>query len=411
MTGSGPGSPPRFIPGTGGESVHTDLSPETTSKRTLWHAVLVALATGLAYLPFALTVPILPGYVTGTLHGGPAEVGAVVGGYAITALLCRPLFGALLNRIGARKLTVAGTVVITLATVSYPLAGSIPALIGLRLVMGIGMGAMLAATMVWPVQLVAKDRQSWALGLGGTVVYVALGMGAPLGTLLDHALSTTTVFVIAGLAALLAVPIACVVPEVRVPPKSADDAPAPARAILGTALPSGALAFAAFGFAAVASFSVAVLNSRGIAGGAAVVTGYSLTIVLLRLSSGWIRWEPTRPGPLASLFVVEAVGVVLIGLADGLWLAVLGGVLVGVGMWQIYPMLGLFVVRSVSERQRATALSTFGACFTVGIAAGSGMLGLIAAAVGYRVMFFVCAACIGLGLFLGVTAARVARIG
>lgn len=393
--------------------MRTESEPdiETTDKRSVRLALLISLATGIGYLPFALTIPILPGYVTGRLHGGPAEVGAVVGGYALTSLLSRPVSGVLMNRLGARALTIGGTVLTTLATVCYPLAGTITELIGLRLLVGVGMGVMLAATGVWPVQLVAKDRQSWALGLGGAVNYVAIGVGAPLGTLIEHLLGTAITFVIAGLIALLVIPIALYVPEVRLPPKKDRTGIEPGRALLGTALPSIALIFTAFGFAAVTSFAVAKFNDLGIAGGAAVVTAYSLTVVLLRIAGTWIRWEATRPAALAGLFLVEALGVALIGVSDGLGVGVIGGVLIGVGMWQIYPVLGLFVVRSVSERQRATALSTFGACFTAGLAAGSGALGLVAQATGYPVMFLVCAACVCLGLLVAVAAARVARIG
>ncbi|MEU4115422.1 MFS transporter [Kitasatospora sp. NPDC028055] len=384
---------------------------ETTDKRSVRHALLISLGSGIGYLPFALTIPILPGLVTGPLHGGPAEVGAVVGGYALTALLARPVSGALMNRLGARALTIGGALLTTLATVCYPLAGSVAQLVGLRMLVGIGMGVMLAATGVWPVQLVAKDRQSWALGLSGTVIYVAIGVGAPLGTLVEHLVGTTATFVIAGLLALPVIPIALSVPEVRVPAKSAERAGIErGRALLGTVLPSIALVFTAFGFAAVSGFAVAKFDALGVAGGAAVVTAYSLTVVLLRVASTWIRWEATRPVALAALFLVEALGVALIGLSDGLGAGVIGGVLTGVGMWQIYPVLGLFVVRSVGERQRATALSTFGACFTVGLAAGSGSLGLVAEATGYRTMFLVCAACVGLGLLVAVAAARVARI-
>jgi predicted MFS family arabinose efflux permease len=316
-----------------------------------------------------------------------------------------------MNRLGARALTIGGTVLTTLATVCYPLAGSIAELIGLRLLVGVGMGVMLAATGVWPVQLVAKDRQSWALGLGGTVNYLAIGLGAPLGTLIDHLVGTANTFVIAGLIALLVIPIALCVPEVRFSPKTERTGIEQGRALLGTVLPSVALIFTAFGFAAVSSFAVAKFNALGIAGGAAVVTAYSLTVVLLRIAGTWIRWEATRPVALAGLFLVEALGVALIGVSDGLGVGVIGGVLIGVGMWQLYPVLGLFVVRSVSARQRATALSAFGACFTVGLAAGSGSLGLVAQAAGYQVMFLVCAACVGLGLLVAVAAARVARIG
>ncbi|MGW4286926.1 MFS transporter [Streptomyces sp. NPDC004673] len=393
--------------------MRTGLEPsepevETTDKRSLRHALLISLASGIGYLPFALTIPVLPGHVTGHLHGGPAEVGAVIGGYALTSLLSRPVSGALMNRLGARALTIGGTVLTSLATVCYPLAGSIAELIALRMLVGVGMGVMLAATGVWPVQLVAKDRQSWALGLGGTVNYVAIGVGAPLGTVIEHLVGTASMFVISGLIALLVIPLALCVPEVRFAPKAERADIEQGRALLGTALPSLALIFTAFGFAAVSSFAVAKFNSLGVAGGAAVVTAYSLTVVLLRVAGTWVRWEATRPVALAGLFLVEALGVALIGVSDDLGTGVIGGVLVGLGMWQIYPVLGLFVVRSVSERQRAAALSTFGACFTVGLAAGSGSLGLVAQATGYQTMFLVCAACVGLGLLVAVASARVA---
>ncbi|WEP00986.1 MFS transporter (plasmid) [Streptomyces sp. FXJ1.172] len=393
--------------------MQTELEPEaeTTDKRSVRHALLIALANGIGYLPFALTIPILPGYVTDRLHGGPAEVGAVITAYALTSLLSRPVSGALMNRLGARALTIGGTVLTTLATVCYPLAGSIAELIALRLLVGVGMGVMLAAAGVWPVQLVGKDRQSWALGLSGTVNYVAIGLGAPLGTLTENLVGTASTFVIAGLIALLVIPIALCVPEVRFPPKAERTGIEQGRALLGTVLPSVALIFTAFGFAAVSSFAVAKFNALGISGGAAVVTAYSLTVVLLRIAGTWIRWEAKQPVALAGLFLVEALGIVLIGVSHGLGVGVLGGVLIGVGMWQIYPVLGLFVVRSVSERQRATALSAFGACFTAGLAAGSGCLGLVAQATGYQVMFLVCAACVVLGLLVAVAAARVARIG
>ncbi|MFK4107815.1 MFS transporter [Streptomyces sp. NPDC002176] len=393
--------------------MRTGLEPsepavETTDKRSLRHALLISLASGIGYMPFALTIPVLPGHVTDHLHGGPAEVGAVIGGYALTSLLSRPVSGALMNRLGARALTIGGTVLTSLATVCYPLAGSIAELIALRMLVGVGMGVMLAATGVWPVQLVAKDRQSWALGLGGTVNYVAIGVGAPLGTVIEHLVGTASMFVISGLIALLVIPLALCVPEVRLAAKTERADIEQGRALLGTALPSVALIFTAFGFAAVSSFAVAKFNSLGVAGGAAVVTAYSLTVVLLRVAGTWIRWEATRPVALAGLFLVEALGVALIGVSDDLGTGVIGGVLVGLGMWQIYPVLGLFVVRSVSERQRATALSTFGACFTVGLAAGSGSLGLVAQATGYQTMFLVCAACVGLGLLVAVASARVA---
>lgn len=379
-----------------------------TGKQSVRYALWISLATGIGYLPFALTISVLPGYVTGRLHGGPAEVGWVISSYALTSLLFRPVSGALMNRLGARVLTVGGAVLTMLATVGCAWAGSITLLVLLRLLVGMGIGVMQTATGIWPVQLVAEDRQNWALGLGGTANYLALGLGAPLGTLVARLVGTGNAFVVAGLITLLVVPIACYVPEVRVPRKREQPGARRGRTLLGIALPSVALVFTALGFAAVTSFVVAKYDQIGVSGGAAVVTAYSLTVVVLRIASTWIRWEVTRPTTLAALFMVEAAGIALIGMSNSLALGVIGGVLTGVGMWQIYPTLGVLVVRSVSEAQRPAALSIFGACFTVGVAVGSGSLGVVAQVFGYEVMFDVCAACVLVGLLVAITASRMA---
>ena len=53
----------------------------------------VFLAALLAFLAIGAALPVLPAYVRGPLHAGDVSVGIVVGAFALTAVVCRPLAG------------------------------------------------------------------------------------------------------------------------------------------------------------------------------------------------------------------------------------------------------------------------------------------------------------------------------
>ena len=79
-------------------------APSTRARRT-GHGALAARHPGiaasagvfsaalLAFLAIGAALPVLPGYVRGPLHSGDLAVGIVVGAFALTAVVCRPLAG------------------------------------------------------------------------------------------------------------------------------------------------------------------------------------------------------------------------------------------------------------------------------------------------------------------------------
>src|SRR6476646_12055404 len=84
----------------------------------------VFLAALLAFLAIGAALPVLPGYVRGPLHGSDLAVGIVVGAFAITAVICRPLAGREADRRGRRVVLVAGALAMAIGGALYLLAGS-----------------------------------------------------------------------------------------------------------------------------------------------------------------------------------------------------------------------------------------------------------------------------------------------
>ena len=102
----------------------------------------VFVAALLAFLAIGAALPVLPGYVRGPLHASDLEVGIVVGAFAITSVVCRPLAGRQADRRGRRIVLVAGSSAMALGGTLYLLSGSVPSLVAARLVVGAGEGAV-----------------------------------------------------------------------------------------------------------------------------------------------------------------------------------------------------------------------------------------------------------------------------
>lgn len=391
-------------------TISTNAPPEPSSPPipTRWRGHLFAAfaAVGLVYVAVGFTIPVLPTHVTAGLGGDASDVGWVMGSYALTAVCARPVFGFYLNRAGTRQVVLLGSILVGLASLLCIGAESVGALIACRLLLGVGLGAVLSAATIWMVALAPSDRQGWAMGMVGTINYLVLAVGAPFGRLLAEFAGMTTTFVIAGTAPLLAAPLVFAVPDHHEQRPTAVQEPQRRGApLIAATLPGIALTLAAFGHAGIISFSPIALQERGVDDASVVITAFAVTMVITRLFGAKIRWDFTSPRGMAVIFGAEVLGMLLLSVTHGVFAGALVGVLVGVGMSQIYPALGLLVLRAAGPQQRGPALASYGAFMNIGISAGNGMLGALAASTEYTGVFIATAALITLGLFVGAHAA------
>jgi MFS family permease len=163
---------------------------------------------------------------------------------------------------------------------------------------------------------------------------------------------------------------------------------------------------ATLGYAAVASFIVLHLDERGIGHGAAVFTAFALSVVAIRLIGGWLpdRFGASRTAAAAA--AVEAVGLVVIALAQSIAVAILGAVAMGAAFSLLFPSLALLVVNRVDERRRGVAMGTFTAFFDAGVGIGAPIAGIAAALGGYGASFAVAAAAAVATIFIAISLGR-----
>ena len=136
--------------------------------------------------------------------------------------------------------------------------------------------------------------------------------------------------------------------------------------------PGGTFSLSVVGFAAVSAFIVLSLDERGIGHGAAVFSVFAGTVVATRFVGGSL---PDRIGPARCAIgagLIECVGLVLLGAAESLPVAILGAMGMGAAFSLLFPSLSLIAV-SRRLRRASSALN----CWIVGEFSTSGRAGTV----------------------------------
>jgi MFS family permease len=341
-------------------------------------------------LAVGAVLPVLPRYVHGPLGAGDIAVGIVVGSYAITGLLLRPFAGRFADHRGRRPTVLVGSILVAAAGFLYLLPLGVAGLIGARLVLGAGEGAVFTAGSAWIVDLAPIERRGRVIGLYGLAVWSGLSIGPLIGELTQHALGYTAVWLLAGALPLVGAAIATRVPDPFEPMPPVEDEH---HSLIAkeAVRPGVALALGAIGYGTIAAFVVLLLEARGVGHGATVFGAFATMVVLTRLVGGDL---PDRIGPArvaVAAACVEALGLSAIAVAQSLPVALAGALAMGAAFSLLYPSLSLIVVSNVSDRRRGAALGTFTAFFDAGVGLGAPLAGAAAALTSYEGAFFLSA--------------------
>jgi MFS family permease len=340
-------------------------------------------------LAVGAVLPVLPRYVHGPLGAGDVAVGVVIGSYAISGLLLRPIAGRLADRRGRKPTVILGGLLLCLSGLLYLPGLGLAGLVVARLVLGAGEGSVYTAGSAWIIDLAPPARRGRVLGLYGLAVWGGLSVGPLAGELLLQASGYTAVWIFAAVMPLLGVLIASRVPDPFEPLPHAEPHPLIAPEAVRPGL---AVALASIGYAAVATFIVLHLEARAVGHGALVFGAFAAMIVLTRLVAGDL---PDRIGAARVAIgatLGEAVGLVMIAFAHDLPLALLGGMVMGAAFSLLNPSLMLIAVNRVSASARGAAMGTFTAFFDLGVGIGAPLAGLAAALTNYEGAFLLAAA-------------------
>src|SRR5262245_19324334 len=94
-------------------------APAAPSRLLTFRFATVTLATFAYFLALGTLLPTLPRYVEDGLGGSGVAVGLVIGSFAVSAALLRPVAGLIGDRRGRRILVVGGSAIAAVSMLSY----------------------------------------------------------------------------------------------------------------------------------------------------------------------------------------------------------------------------------------------------------------------------------------------------
>lgn len=356
---------------------------------------IVTLATFAYFLALGSLLPTLPRYVENELGGNGFAVGLVVGSFAVSAAVVRPWAGRIGDRYGRRILISGGALLVGLTTLSYTQVSTVPALVALRLLTGIGEAAVFVGAATATQDMAPAHRRGEAASYFSVALYSGLALGPALGEHLASSAGYHRVWIVAGLAALVAAALGLGTPHTPTP-----DAPRPTTLLHRAALGPGlVLMLGLIPFTGFAAFLAIYGPHVGLTDTGPVFFAYAGMVLAIRLFGAKLPdrlgWQRASTIALASV----AFGAVIVAVwasVAAIWLA---AVALGLGMSLLYPALFSAALDGVPDHERSQAVGTFSLFFDLSQGVGAPLLGVVVALTSERGAFAVAAVAAGVGFW------------
>ncbi|NND77059.1 MAG: MFS transporter [Flavobacteriales bacterium] len=143
-------------------------------------------------ISFNMLVPELDEFLTGL--GGSKYLGAILGMFALSSLLVRPISGKMTDSIGRVPVIIFGSIVNVAMSVLYLFIYSIPQFLGLRFAHGISAGFQPTGLMAYLADVIPSEKRGEAMGLIGVFISAGIAIGQPLGSGIANAYGVDVLF-------------------------------------------------------------------------------------------------------------------------------------------------------------------------------------------------------------------------
>jgi predicted MFS family arabinose efflux permease len=338
-------------------------------------------AADLAYFTSTgVAIYTLPLYVTGPVGSDSAGAGLAFGAFAVSALVLRPFAGRLADTRGRRPLLVGGALLCSLMMFATASTDTLPAVVALRLVLGVAEAAFFVASIAALADLAPPDRIGEALSYNSLGLYLGLALGPPLGEIVVSTVGFDGAWYVAAGLALLAAMVAGGVGETRVAITRADR---PARLVHRKAVAPG-LGFLAsvVAMGGLLAFASLHADSVGLATTSLPLIVYGGVVVAGRVVFAKV---PDRLPPLllgAAALATMAAGLTVIATWSTPMGIVTGTAVTALGVTFSTPAFFAAIFATASPAERGAASGTASACIDLGLGGGPVVLGFVAASAG-----------------------------
>jgi MFS family permease len=364
----------------------------------LFAANLTTVASFAAFFLFPLFI---------TEHGGgEAEIGLVMGVFALASTLSRPWVAELIDRFGRKKSYCLGALFMAALPLAYlPFLNGISyaPLLLLRAAHGVALAICFTAVFTYVADLIPPERLNEGIGIFGISGLTGFAIGPLLAEGVLRRFGFPSFFLLsaalAGLAFFLVLPLREKEQAGKIRSRHSFFALLRQRKFLVVA---GLSLLFGFGLAATGNFVAPLAEERGIPVISIFFLAYSAGAIGIRLIGGRLTDRIGESRMLPYALVVSAAGILTLTLVTGGFTLALAGLLAGGGHGLLFPVLNTLAVRGEPFEVRGKATGIFTGAIDAGNFLGSFILGVVGDLAGLSPLFAVA----GGALLLGLAVAR-----
>ena len=351
-----------------------------------------------------------------SFHTSPSIAGMLSGIFIVGGFIGRVITGNIIEKTGIKKILYFGLAFFFVMTLLYFATANLPLLLIVRFLHGMGFGIASTTCGTIVAYIVPHDRRGEGIGYYALSVTIASAIGPAIGLFLFEHGSFSLILIVC--AAVIAV--SCIAaPFLKVPETGDQGQQSEVREeppvvekqrrrlsldslFEKEAIPISIITFlVGMCYSGIVSFLAVYTKQIGISNmGSIFFIVYAVFILVSRPFTGRLFDSKGENFVMYPLFVLFAIGLVIISQARIGFVLLLAAAFIGLGYGTFSPCAQAIAIRGLPHKRLGLATSTFFGFLDIGMGFGPFLLGLLVPIVGYSGLYLCIAVEVVITMFL-----------
>ena len=366
---------------------------------------VLSLSIFSATLGLGIIAPLLPLYAEG-LGATSIWLGIIFASFSVSRAVVIPIAGKVSDRRGRKRFLAIGLLAYTVISFGYMWAGNVAGLTLVRLLHGVASGMVMPIAQAYVGDVVPEGEEGKWMGYFNSAFFAGVGCGPLLGGILaEHLGMNAAFYTMGGLSLLAFLGVVLFLPEISTRQKAIG--PSSSFKEIAT---SGTVR-------GLFSFRVGIASARGILMTflpvfAGMYLGLSLSLIgvllavqilgssLLQIPSGSIADRLNRRGLVVLGCFIYLTAVALVPSTTNFWSLFALSVMVSLGDAAALPAASAMTIQEGKKYGMGMAMAMFNMAFSIGMALGPFLAGILADLSNSSYVFYFAAAIMVAGVSL-----------
>lgn len=368
--------------------------------------LFIMIANALLFMVFEMMLPTLPLFVA-HLGGGASQIGLVTGVFMFSAILIRPFTAVLAARFDKKYLLMIGIAICAGMTGAYYLASGTTMILVFRVIHGIGFGLATTYFATLVTENIPKERRGEGMGYFGVGETVAVSVGPLIGIAVQVRYDFNGLFYGGMFLLLLALLMAIFISRKPQVQTTSEKVKSSVKLIKKKVLfPSLLIMLVGIAAGSIMSFIALYAGQKGLDAVAWLFFIVAFSSFAVRLVSGKM-FDRFGPGyVLVPSAIFMGLGIWLLILSSSNTAFLVSSAVYGFGFGAVFPAIQTWCINLVDEHEHENAMASFFNFFDLGIGGGAMVLGLVASAYSYDLVYDIAIVVMIIFLLLYAVAAK-----